>query len=384
MGALVETSEVLWDAVKAAGLADAFEGGNTAFEDCPACDHKRGLKLNLRSGRAHCSSCGIDGALLTYLHERDEAQNWREDEAPEAQIIVLEPRLPRVAVKDLRAARVRAARDDTAEIAPTRRGDGKLGERIIMTLLALVFLCAGLAAAGLSGFANFQAFSASVSDPLQARIWGWSGVIASVCSFGGFTFFWWHSSARRFKEGLRALVFALAGAGTSIAGTAMFMANNNLEQKSAALQIERTRDVVEAQISDWSRQLEGIPAATRSVAGLEAYIAGVEQAGRTHHKPYRDAQNELGLARRRAELESRLGHARAQLLGQSDDGAAMTVAPQRKSLPAWFFALMLEVFSSQGTSIALVSLLLLYGRRSEVLVPQGLGADGLNPEPQPG
>jgi hypothetical protein len=35
-----------------------------------------------------------------------------------------------------------------------------------------------------------------------------------------------------------------------------------------------------------------------------------------------------------------------------------------RGLPAWFFALMLELFSSQATSIAFVSLLLLYGART--------------------
>ncbi|GAB5459146.1 MAG: hypothetical protein Hens3KO_21760 [Henriciella sp.] len=249
---------------------------------------------------------------------------------------------------------------------------GRLGERIIMTLLALIFLGAGLAAAGLSGFANYQAFSASVTDPIQGQVWGWSGVIASVCSFGGFTFFWWHTSARRFSEGLRALIFALAGAATSIAGTAMFMTNNNLEWQSAAIETERTRVLLDTQISDWTAQLAGIPASTRSVDGLKAYIAGVEAAGRTHQKPYRDAQNELGLAERRADLEMKVANARAQLLGSTE--GALKAVPERQSLPSWFFALMLEVFSSQGTSIAFVSLLLLYGAR----------AHPPSPVPQPG
>ena len=160
-----------------------------------------------------------------------------------------------------------------------------------MSLLALVFLLAGLAAAALSGFANYQAFSASVTDPMQGQIWGWSGVIASVCSFGGFTFFWWHASAKRFSEASRSLVFALAGAGTSIAGTAMFMANNEGELATEQAKLPQRQQVIIAQIDDWTRQLDGIPPQTRTVEGLELYLAGVEQAGRTHQKPYRDAQN---------------------------------------------------------------------------------------------
>ena len=231
-----------------------------------------------------------------------------------------------------------------------------------MSLLALVFLGAGLAAAGLSGFANFQAFSLGVSDPTQARIWGWSGVIASVCSFGGFTFFWWHLSGGRHGEAVRALVFALAGAGTSIAGTTLFMLNNAQGQADTWQSAEQIRTLTEADIADWTRQLEGIPPETRSIDGLKAYLAGVEAAGRTHQKPYRDAQNELGLAERRAQLEAQITAARADLRA-----AAVTDTRSRpaQNLPAWFFALMLELFSSQATSIAFVSLLLLYGRKPE-------------------
>jgi len=68
----------------------------------------------------------------------------------------------------------------------------------------------------------------------------------------------------------------------------------------------------------------------------------------------------LGLAKRRDDLEVQIAEARATLLGQGAIDVA--VQAQRQNLPGWLFALMLEVFSSQGTSIAFVSLLLLYGR----------------------
>jgi len=243
---------------------------------------------------------------------------------------------------------------------------GVTGERLIISLLAMIFLLAGLAAAALSGFANFQAFSQGVSDPIQARIWGWSGVIASVCSFGGFTFFWWHLSGRRWGEAVRAIVFALAGAGTSIAGTSLFMINNADGQAADWQNAEQVRALTEADIEDWRRQLAGIPVETRSIEGLKAYLAGVEAAGRTHQKPYRDAQNELGLAERRARLEQNIASARANL---RNTAAAQSVAQPARRLPAWFFAIMLELFSSQATSIAFVSLLLLYGRRERDPAP---------------
>ena len=59
-------------------------------------------------------------------------------------------------------------------------------------------------------------------------------------------------------------------------------------------------------------------------------------------------------------------------LRQAAEEGALTLPAQ--NLPAWFFALMLELFSSQGTSIALVSLLLLYAAK-----PQEV-ADELEPD----
>ena len=127
-------------------------------------------------------------------------------------------------------------------------------------------------------------------------------------------------------------------------------------------QAQQVQALREAEIADWTRQLAGIPPETRSIEGLEAYIAGVEAVGRTHQKPYRDAQNELGLARRRARLEDKIAGARADLR-QAAEVSGLTLPAQ--SLPAWFFALMLELFSSQGTSIAFVSLLLLFGAKAQ-------------------
>jgi cellobiose-specific phosphotransferase system component IIB len=239
-----------------------------------------------------------------------------------------------------------------------------LGERIIITLLALVFLGAGLSAAALSGFANYQAFSSSVADPLQAGIWGWTGVIAAVISFGGFTFFYWHTANKRMKEGVRALLFALAGAGTSILGTQMYIAANNQASAAEITTAGSNRALLEQQISDWRVQLMGIPPETRSVEGLQAYISEVERVGRTEQKPYRDAQNELGLARRRDDLQAKIEAANAELLG-AGQGDILIKAQTRAAIPSWFFAGMLELFSSQGTSIGLVALLILYTRRRD-------------------
>jgi len=236
------------------------------------------------------------------------------------------------------------------------------GEKFIISLLALVFLTAGLAAASLSGFANYQAFSSSVGDPLQSRIWGWTGVIAAVISFGGFTFFYWHTANHRMKEGWRALIFALAGMGTSIIGTERYIAANNTAAAAEIVRADANRSVLESQITDWRRQLEGIPPETRSLEGLQTYLAEVERVGRTEQKPYRDAQNELGLAKRRDDLQAKIEAANAELLGQGS-GNILTETQARTNLPSWFFALMLEAFSSQGTSIGLVALLILYGRR---------------------
>lgn len=379
MGAISTTSDVLDQALRQAGLEDAFDDRGIAYEDCPGCGATAGLKLSLSRGRVHCAACGSEGPLIAYLREKTEAGEWNIEPFCDAEIIPIEPRLP-VAVKA--AAPIQAelvemvpALPDRSELDAPRdrppdvragrasepgKANPKWGERLIISLLAFVFLLAGLAAAGLSGFANFQAFSAGVSDPVQARVWGWSGVIASVCSFGGFTFFWWHMSAKRTGEALRALVFAFAGAGTSVAGTSLFMQNNAQGQLVSWQSAEDVRALKQADITDWSRQLAAIPPETRSIAGLEAYLSGVEAAGRTHQKPYRDAQNELGQARRRADLETKISGARAELRQAAEASSGTRPA---QNVPAWFFALMLELFSSQATSIALVSLLLLFAAK---------------------
>lgn len=243
--------------------------------------------------------------------------------------------------------------------AEKRRGRS---ERMIIGALSLVFLIAGLGAAGLSGFANYQAFSSTVADPLQGRIWGWAGVIAAIISFGGFTFVYWHGANKRFKEAFRALVFAAVGAGASILGTEIYIRGNAEAAAAAVETASSNRGVLESQIADWRRQLEGIPPETRSVEGLEAYISEVERVGRTDQKPYRDAQNELGLAKRRDELITRIEAANAELLGQGS-GNILLQAEQRASLPSWLFAALLELFSSQATSIGFVALLLLAGGR---------------------
>ncbi len=351
---------------------------------CPYCDAKEAgeqdARINLPDSTFYCRTCDAGGRISDYLDKAEAARAPvpRTVQAIDAEIV--EQELQDAEFSDGAMMRVRP--DENAPYvlkqikerqtprphpnSPPRRRRRGSGERTIITLLALIFLGAGLAAAILSGFANYQAFSGSVSDPMQARIWGWTGVIASIVSFGGFTFFYWHTANKRMKEGLRAAFFALAGAVTSIIGTQMYIANNNLMAASAVEQAGSNRGVIELQIDDWRRQLAGIPAETRSVEGLEAYLKGVEEAGRTHQKPYRDAQNELGLARRRDELEAKIEAANAQLLGQVEDMAAITTdAPQRKPLPAWFFAIMLEVFSSQGTSIGAVAMLILFGARAK-------------------
>jgi hypothetical protein len=343
------------------------------------------LTLDRTSMTFHCDTCGTSGSVGELRRrlegkrsaapvaalQHEPAGDIREaDFSPvpqkvvraaspqEAKVILLGEK-QRIPTKAEIRARESAAR------AERRRG---LGERLIIFLLALVFLCAGLAAAALSGFANYFAFASSVADPLQARIWGWTGVIAAIVSFGGFTFFYWHWANGRPLEGIRAALFALVGAGTSILGTEMYITANNRTAAAEIQTVQSNRTLLETQIADWRQQLSGIPPETRSVAGLEQYIAEVERVGRTDHKPYRDALNELGLAKRRDELQARLDAARSELLAAgstSGNSNLLLEARARANIPSWFFAIILEVFSSQGTSIGLVALLILgRGRRT--------------------
>jgi hypothetical protein len=351
-------------------------------EDCRASGDNN-LSLDLLNGRYACISDGETGDLRDLIRKIEAGRALvptliaDEEEAPAPAAIdtqytvavkasnpVLKT-LPKVyplspeqqlpspeEIKAQREIRLEAIR---AEKAERRRG---AGERAIIALLALVFVAAGLLAAGLSGFANYQAFASTVADPLQARIWGAAGIIAAIVSFGGFTFVYWHAANRRRVESLRALVFALIGAGASILGTEIYIRSNNLSAAAEISTAATNREVIETQLADWRRQLEGIPPETRSVEGLESYLAEVERVGRTDHKPYRDAQNELGLARRRDDLIAKIEAANAELLGQGS-GNILLRAEQRASLPSWLFALLLELFSSQATSIGLVALLIL-------------------------
>ncbi len=268
----------------------------------------------------------------------------------EPKVMMLRNALPSRAEIEAQAA---AAREERLRLR---------SERIIISVIAVIFLLAGLAAAGLSGFANYQAFSMSVADPLQGRVWGFAGVIAAIVSFAGFTFFYWHGANRRVWEAVRSLVFALIGMGASILGTEMYIAANNRAADAELKIAGSNRAALETQLADWRRQLAGIPPETRSVGGLEIYIAEVERVGRTEQKPYRDAQNELGLARRRDDLQARIDAATAELLGRGS-GDILLQAEARTALPSWLFAAMLELFSSQGTSIGLVALLVLFSRR---------------------
>ena len=277
----------------------------------------------------------------------------------EPKVLQLRPEQRLPTPEEIQAEREERLAALKAQQAEKRKGRS---ERLIIGALALIFLLAGLAAAGLSGFANYQAFSSTVADPVQGRIWGWAGVIAAIISFGGFTFVYWHGANRRFKEAARALIFAAVGAGASILGTEIYIRGNAEATAAAVETASSNRSVLESQIADWRRQLEGIPPETRSIEGLEAYIAEVERVGRTEQKPYRDAQNELGLARRRDELAARIEAANAELLGQGS-GNILLQAEQRASLPSWLFAALLELFSSQATSIGFVALLLLSGSR---------------------
>ena len=188
--------------------------------------------------------------------------------------------------------------------------------------------------------------------------WGAAGIIAAIISFGGFTFVYWHAANKRTWESLRSLAFALVGAGASILGTEIYIRSNNLTAATEVSSAASNREVLEAQLADWRRQLEGIPPETLSVEGLEAYIAEVERVGRTEQKPYRDAQNELGLAKRRDDLNAKIEAANAELLGQGS-GNILLQTEQRAALPSWLFAVLLELFSSQATSIGFVALLLL-------------------------
>ncbi|MEM6653391.1 MAG: hypothetical protein AAF582_12385, partial [Pseudomonadota bacterium] len=101
MSAIKTTSDVLDQAIHAAGLENAFDDRGIAYEDCPGCGARRGLKLSLARGQVQCGACGSEGPLVAYLREKAEAGDWNHEPFSEADIIPIEPRLPRTVPADL-------------------------------------------------------------------------------------------------------------------------------------------------------------------------------------------------------------------------------------------------------------------------------------------
>ena len=140
MSAIVTTSDVLDQALRSAGLEEAFDDRGIAYEDCPGCGASRGLKLSLARGRVHCNGCGTEGPLLAYLREKSEAAEWNNEPFSEAEIIPIEPRLPKEqpvlsivpATPDPIKAELISETPVESSKAPTKC-DGRLGERIIMS-----------------------------------------------------------------------------------------------------------------------------------------------------------------------------------------------------------------------------------------------------------
>ena len=134
MSAIVTTSGVLDEALRGAGLEEAFDDRGIAHEDCPGCGAVRGLKLSLARGRVQCSACGSEGPLLAYLREKSEASDWNNEPFSEAEIISIEPRLQ--------------SREPDTELVPGAI-DAVIGYR----------LCAG------PGAMNFQVILQVLADP---------------------------------------------------------------------------------------------------------------------------------------------------------------------------------------------------------------------------
>jgi len=241
------------------------------------------IRIDLQSLNFACEDCHEEGHVDQLISaKKRQSNNPASLEAIDAEFTEVTQASRAVVLPEPKVHTLTAQQAYTPPPPPPPPPPKRTMDRATTTLLALVFLIAGLGAAGRSGFANFTAFSSSVAHPLQSKIWGWTGVIASVISFGGFTFFYWHTANRRFKEGVRALPFAPAGAITSIIGTQLYIANNNAAASSAATQATSNRAVLESQLTDWRAQLEGTPDNTRPAEELQSELPLIERAKRSH------------------------------------------------------------------------------------------------------
>ncbi|MBU4567584.1 MAG: hypothetical protein KJ833_01315, partial [Alphaproteobacteria bacterium] len=149
------------------------------------------LHLNLQTASYACVATGEAGRLGELIRQVEAGRSLvpvrtADDEAPpsevmdasysvairatnpvlrtEPQVTLLTEKLP--SPEEIKAAREIRLEEIRAAQAERRRG---AGEKLIVVGLALVFVIAGLMAAGLSGFANYQAFASTVADPAQGR-----------------------------------------------------------------------------------------------------------------------------------------------------------------------------------------------------------------------
>ena len=227
---------------------------------------------NQVSEQFSCSNCGASGSfreLVRALETGEPASSPVVRDIVDTDYSIAPIRATRAVVKTEprvvhlgEGQRVRSQgeiRREAKAARKTARQGRHTGEKIIITLLALVFLGAGLAAAGLSGFANYSGLFQLSRRPIAVWrlgmdrcdcrghfLWRIYLLLLALCQ--------WPDEGRHSCPSVRP-----GGGGTSIVGTQMYIAANNRAAEAELVQAGSNRDVLEMQITDWRRQLEGIP-----------------------------------------------------------------------------------------------------------------------------
>ena len=223
-------------------------------------------------------------------------------------------------------------------------------------ILAVISLIAGVAATYCSGFANYHAFSGMASDPATGQVWGIAGIASSFFSFSAFTIVWWKlKNSRRISDTWRAGLIGLLAASMGVMGSWMFMTNQHEAHNAELNKSDQDRQIITTQIERYQKELDELPIVIGSARLIREYLDEVKRVGKSDERYYRTRLEELAIAEQREELEKKRDAAEARLLTDPTFSAQHA----RIMIDPWLLAIIIEIFASQGTAMAVTVFLVI-------------------------